>query len=299
MQIKGVHVLLTYQCTFECDHCFVWGSPFQSGTLTLAQIEHILNEARSVGNVEWFYLEGGEPFLYYATFVKSVQMAAEMGFKVGIVTNGYWATDLQDAIEYLRPLAGLVSDLSVSSDLFHYSELMSLQAGRAQAAARSLGIPVGVITIERPEANLMPGAPGQIPLGESGVMYRGRAAEKLAHLAKARPWTNFTACPEEDLRDIGRVHVDPGGEIHVCQGISIGNIFKTPLAEILSAYDPDRHPITGPLLQGGPAQLARQYGLQPQDAYADACHLCYASRLLLRERFPDVLLPDQVYGVGL
>ena len=38
MKLSGLHLLLTYQCTFECDHCFVWGSPWQTGTLTLEQI---------------------------------------------------------------------------------------------------------------------------------------------------------------------------------------------------------------------------------------------------------------------
>jgi len=31
--------------------------------------------------------------------------------------------------------------------------------------------------------------------------------------------------------------------------------------------------------------------------YADACHLCYQARTTLRERFPQVLNPDQMYGV--
>ena len=39
MKLDGLHILLTYQCIYECDHCFVWGSPRQTGTLTLEQIE--------------------------------------------------------------------------------------------------------------------------------------------------------------------------------------------------------------------------------------------------------------------
>ena len=39
MKLEGLHILLTYQCTYECDHCFVWGSPWQTGTLTFEQIE--------------------------------------------------------------------------------------------------------------------------------------------------------------------------------------------------------------------------------------------------------------------
>ncbi len=35
MRLTSLHLILTYQCTFECDHCFVWGSPWQEGTMQL------------------------------------------------------------------------------------------------------------------------------------------------------------------------------------------------------------------------------------------------------------------------
>ncbi len=88
MKLEGLHILLTYQCTYECDHCFVWGSPRQTGTLTYEQIEQILLQAKDA-HVTSIYFEGGEPFLYYAILVKAVHKAADMGFSVGIVSNAY------------------------------------------------------------------------------------------------------------------------------------------------------------------------------------------------------------------
>ena len=52
----------------------------------------------------------------------------------------------------------------------------------------------------------------------------------------------------------------------------------------------------GSLLAGGPAELVRRYDVPHEPSYADACHLCYEARRLLRDRFPDVLTPDQMYG---
>ena len=152
MELSGLHLLLTYQCNLECDHCFVWGSPWQSGTMTLRNVRHILQQAEDLGTVKWFYFEGGEPFVYYAVLLKGIQEAASMGFQVGIVSNGYWATDVEDALEWLRPFAGLVQDLSISSDLYHWSEKPSQQAKNASVAAEQLGIPFGVISIAQPEA---------------------------------------------------------------------------------------------------------------------------------------------------
>lgn len=296
MRLTGLHLLLTYGCTYECDHCFVWSGPFQPGTLTIPRIETIFQQTRALGTVIWFYFEGGEPFLYHATLRWGVRRAAELGFKVGIVSNAYWANSREDALEGLRDLAGLVQDLSVSCDVFHGDAEQERRAEFVRDAALQLGIPMDVIRLAPLEAGGAARVMGQLPAGESGVMFRGRAAERLAGGAPRIPWTTFTECPHEDLREPGRVHVDPLGFVHVCQGITIGNVFDTPLGGICRTYDPDAHPVVGPLLAGGPAELARRYGVPCEEGYADACHLCYRVRTALRARFPGILGPDQMYG---
>ncbi len=169
--LSGLHLLLTYSCNYECDHCFVWGGPSQSGTMTIETIEHILAEAEALGSIKWIYFEGGEAFLYYQIMRTDIRLAKKCGFNVGIVSNAYWATADTDAIEWLKPLAGSVDDLSISSDAYHGSH-------------------VGL-----------------------------------------------------------------------------------------------NHP-----------EIVRRYDLPHEDGYADHCHLCYTARSALRERFPDVLTPDQMYG---
>jgi MoaA/NifB/PqqE/SkfB family radical SAM enzyme len=287
MIVSSLHLLLTYQCNSECDHCFVWGSPHQSGTMTLADLREILRQAEVLGTVESLYYEGGEPFLYYPILREAIEDAAHRAFQVGIVTNAYWATAVEDALAWLRPLAGLIQDLSVSSDLYHWDDMLSRHVRNAQGAAGQLDIPTGTISVAQPD---------EAEASLDSLMYRGRAAETLAPRAPHRPWRSFTECPYEDLRDPGRVHVDPLGHVHLCQGISLGNLFRTPLIEICTTYDPDAHPVVGPLLRGGPAELARCHGFTPEEAYADACHLCYETRLALRRRFPEILTPDQMYG---
>lgn len=288
MKLDGLHILLTYQCTYECDHCFVWGSPRQTGTLTLEQIDEILQQAKEAG-VTSVYFEGGEPFLYYAVLVAAVRRAADMAFSVGIVSNAYWATSVADAEEWLRPFVGRLSDFTVSSDLFHCSECLGESPQNALAAAKWLHIPTGLISIAQPDS---------VQKDQGEIMYRGRAADKLAERATRHAWEGFESCPHEDLREAGRVHLDPLGNIHICQGISIGNVFEAPLKQICESYDADAHPICGPLLSGGPAALISEYNLPHDSHYADACHLCYEARAALRTRFPQYLNPDQMYGVN-
>jgi len=295
MKLSGLHILLTYQCTYECDHCFVWGSPWQTGTLTFSQIEQILEQAKEAG-VTSIYFEGGEPFMYYAILTKGVHRAAEMGFSVGIVSNAYWATSAADAEEWLRPFAGRLDDFTVSSDLFHCNESLGEKPQNALAAAKRLNIPTGMISVAQPESEAKQ-SHGQIE-DEAAVMYRGRAVKMLVEKATRHPWERFDSCPHEDLREPGRVHLDPLGNLHMCQGISIGNLFEKPLKQICEEYDADAHPICGPLLAGGPAALVTEYNLPHASSYADACHLCYEARLALRGRFPNVLAPGQMYGVA-
>jgi hypothetical protein len=220
-----------------------------------------------------------------------------MGFSVGIVSNAYWATSIADAEQWLRPFVGRLADLTVSSDLFHCEDYLGEQPQNAIVAAKWLGIPTGMISVGQPGAHALE-SHGQLE-AESGVMYRGRAAEKLASGAAQYPWDEFISCPHEDLRDPGRIHLDPLGNLHICQGIVIGNLFEKSLKQICQEYDADAHPICGVLLAGGPAALVSEYHIPHASHYADACQLCYETRLLLRANLPEALQPDQIYGVGL
>jgi MoaA/NifB/PqqE/SkfB family radical SAM enzyme len=300
IELTGVHILITTRCLFSCEHCFVWGSPEQEDVFSLAQLKDVLKQAGAVESVEWIYFEGGEPFLYYPILRQAVKAASAMGFNVGIVTNGYWATSKQDALDWLEPLAGNVQDLSVSTDLFHFAELVSPQSRHALAAAHELDIPMGTIVCEHPDEQLgRPSGKAGEPVEGGAIMFRGRAAAEMAPRYADSNWDCFDRCPYERLDDPGRVHVDPTGEVHLCQGISMGNLFEQPLSELITSYEPESHPIIGPLLVSGPTGLVKTYRLEHEEKYADACHLCYSARAQLREQFPLVLAPDSMYGVGI
>ena len=129
-------------------------------------------------------------------------------------------------------------------------------------------------------------------------MFRGRAVEKLAAGLPTRSWESFTECPHEELREPGRVHLDPCGNAHLCQGLCIGNAWQTPLSTLVKNYDVAAHPVAGPLQSGGPALLVKEYNIPHDDGYVDACHLCFRARQALLDRFPQYLAPRQVYWMG-
>lgn len=298
--LTGIHILLTYTCTFECEHCFLYSSPSAAGTMTMPQVREVLAEARKIGTVEWIYFEGGEPFLFSQSLIEEVALARAAGFEVGIVSNAYWAVSAEDAEACLRPLAKLgIGDLSISDDEFHYGDDDGNPAKRAVAVAHALGIPALAICIDRPFVQAA--SPGSLEKGApvigGGALFKGRAVEKLATGLPRRPWEELTECPHEELRSPSRVHVDPYGNVFVCQGISIGNMWERPLSAIIHEYSAAEHPVCGPLAAGGPALLATRYGVDHEEEYVDECHFCYLVRRALINRFPEYLAPPQVYGI--
>ncbi len=297
--LTGVHILLTYRCNLECEHCFLYSSPHAEGTFTLPQIRDVLDQAGAIDTVDWIYFEGGEPFLFYPSMLEGIRLARDRGFRVGIVTNAYGAVSDEDALVWLRPLAELGVDyLSISDDSFHYGEGEDSPALRALKAARELGIPTAPICIKRPFVEASPGD-GQDkgkPVIGGGAMFKGRAVEKLTLGLPRRPWHELTECPHEDLQSPSRVHVDQYGHVQMCQGVSMGNMWQRPLPVLIAEYEADSHPICGPLVKGGPALLAREYEVDHEEEYVDECHFCYLVRRDLVDRFPEHLAPRQVYG---
>lgn len=298
--LTGIHFILTYTCNFECDHCFLYCSPRARGAFSADQVEQVLDEASNIGTVEGIFFEGGEPFLYYPLLRHGIQQAAARGFNVGVVTNAYGANSERDAGLWLKPLvdAGL-SYLSISNDTYHYGEETENPATIAAKVAERIGIETSSICIEPPIV-VQPSAENEEkghPVVGGGPKFRGRAVEKLSIDLPLRPWRDFRQCPFEDLESPSRVHVDPFGHVHICQGISMGNMWKTPLSDIISGYRPDRHPVCGPLIKGGPAELAEALGVVPAAGYIDACHFCYLVRRAVIDHFPGVLAPKQVYGL--
>ncbi len=313
IELSGIHFLVTYRCTYACEHCFVWGSPDADGTMTLAQLASVIDQAADCGVTD-VYFEGGEPTLAYPVVLAAAKRTRERGLDFGLVSNCFWATTREDARVWLEPFVALgISDLSLSSYAYFVEDADEEHLRNALLAAQDLGLPGGVLEVGAPAKLDVPGVCLGEDVGE--VMYRGRAAVKLAPGRETRPPETLVTCPHEDFADPGRVHLGPDGELQVCQGISAGNVFAggdgpaSPaelaaprpggLRAVLAACDPATRPVFRELAAGGPWALAQAAGHTPRlPLYADECQLCYEVRAALRAegRHPEVLTPGQCYA---
>lgn len=297
--LTGIHILLTLKCTNECDHCFLHCGPSREATFTIRQLRALIDQIRQLGTVTIVYFEGGEPFLFYPLLLEGLHMVRDAGFDAGIVTNGYWATSIEDGLHWLRPIRDLgIVDFSVSDDEFHRRDKHDPKAEFARQAAQQLGIPTGTICIQAPSVSRQSSEDHRAkPVIGGGVLFKGRAAEKLTAGLPVRECNELTTCPHEDLLNPERVHVDAYGNVHLCQGLSMGNIWEKPLRDVIRHYGAQTHAIVGPLIRGGPIGLAKEHGLATSDSYVDECHLCYTTRKQLLPQFPQSLAPKEAYGL--
>jgi hypothetical protein len=264
--------------------------------MTYQELEGLLEQAATLGDIKTVYFEGGEPMLYYPLLLRGIELATSLGLKARIVTCGYFATNPRDGEAWLRPLkaAGL-RGVEVSIDAIHGTGEAYTHGMNLVEAATDLGMSVAVLSVcdprqEEEQACL------NLPDEPSDVMYKGRAAHELVEGLELHPWEEFDECDVEFLESPKRVHVDPYGNVHICQGILAGNVWESSLAQITRGYSPHEHPIIGPLIKGGPAALVREHWPDCDRGFASQCHACYEVRRVMRKRFRLYLGPAQVYG---
>ena len=297
---SSLHVLLTYRCPLRCTHCYVYGSPRAAGTFTAGQVSNLLAQAARLQSIRWIIFEGGEPFSVFPLLLRSIRQARNLGFDVGVITNGYFARGEATAQNFLRPLQLLdVAALLISDDKFHYRSESNSPARHAFHVAVSLGIPVYRICLQ---GSTNGANREQDPLSGNltispHLKIIGRAAETFVSDQVEKPWEAFTRCPLEDLDQPERVYIDAYGNVQVCQGITIGNAWETSIHELLASLQHEHHPVWRLLIEGGPALLAEAYQIEHTRDYIDACHLCFMVRRRLVDQYPHLLAPRQVYGI--
>lgn len=275
-----MHFLVTYKCNSECPHCFLSCGSRREGKLGFSEAKKYIEEAKQIQSINYFYIEGGEPFLYSKLIKKIVQYAKENSYWVGALSNGFWAKSVEKGIEILAPLkeVGLV-EIGVSTDKYHQRAIPFKYAKNAVKAAKQIGIDAYLMKTDLKQ-----------------VKCRGRGAKIC--IGKSRPWQELTDCLE-NLSDPGRVHIGPEGAIHLCQGFLVGqDARQNPLRSVLEQHIKEPNIIVQQIIQGGPAQLARfaqGFGFKPKDTYVQGCQLCFEARRFLQQRFPKIIAPLENY----
>lgn len=297
--VTRLNILITYNCSLRCKHCYVFSDQRAAGKISISHISNLLKEGRKLPGIKWIYFSGGEPFTQYPFLLKAIQRARNLGYEVGVETNGYFARSVEAGVRFLRPLAQMgVEDLRVSNDSLHYKDPHISPAKKTLIAAKELGIPSTLVITNTPDFE--GDSPGYVDSYAKtlykSLMYSGRASELLLGNLPDKSWEAFITCPRIDLPDPEEVFIDAFGYVQICPGIAIGNSWDTPLSEIIENYEMQSHPVLGVLNSDGPAGLMESSGLDLTTRFVDPCHCCYSIRRDLANLYPDWIAPRQVYG---
>ncbi|MFC4247604.1 radical SAM/SPASM domain-containing protein [Natribaculum luteum] len=120
MQVSTLSMFLDYKCNFECGHCSVGSSPETEYELDDRYIDKALSEADSLESLQLVVFTGGEVTLHFDKLLDAISQASECGYRTRIVTNAWWAHDIERARETIDRLvdAGL-DEINTSYDDFH------------------------------------------------------------------------------------------------------------------------------------------------------------------------------------
>jgi hypothetical protein len=270
-------------------------------------------------SLDWITFHGGEPFLFYKTLKRCIEIARKLGQKeIAVITNGYWGGSQRNAQTKLQELkkAGL-SSIYFSVDAFHQEFVPFRSVRTAINAARVAEFDkiavtsqfLGSVHSKNPfnqkteECLERLRLPEDFRIDRHTLNMEGRAADSLASYAKCRAGIPEGKCvlpywAGETLKDPETIEIDFLGNVTICPGLCIGNAKTESLSKIIRQYDYTQHPIIKLLVEKGPCGLSKlpeTAGGVTQGKYVSECHLCFELRRQLRNRYTEFLTPEGCY----
>ncbi len=137
--LSNIGLMLTYRCTIACPHCIVNAGPNRTEEITVHQAGDWIHQIAGYrdGRIKGLALTGGEPFCNPESLSTISSLAESLGLTVSAVTNAFWASSKQQALETLERLPA-VKLLSFSTDIYHQRSIPLERIGNAVWAAERL-----------------------------------------------------------------------------------------------------------------------------------------------------------------
>lgn len=138
--LSNIGFMLTYKCTIACPHCIVEAGPHRKEEIPLEQCLAWIKQASAYrnGHIKGLALTGGEPFYNLENLVQISAYGQALGFIVSAVTNAFWASTRDMALNILSKLPA-IQMLSISTDVYHQKSIPFDYIKNAVWAAKELG----------------------------------------------------------------------------------------------------------------------------------------------------------------
>ncbi len=246
--LRNVGLLVTYHCQAACDHCVIRAAPDRHEEVALEDARVWIRDVAAYRDryVCVLSLTGGEPFSNLKLLRSVMEMAADSGLYVSVVTNGFWGASRESALDLLKSLPQICF-LSVSTDIYHQKYVPFERVENAIWAIRECGIPyyVSIVTdtedspeFQRVKSDVLrTSKPEDVRTGITFPV--GRASEIKSQLK----YSLTDEPPREACQAASSPCIFPDGRVYGCIGplielkhdhpLLLGNLRETPMNEIL------------------------------------------------------------------
>lgn len=280
-------------------------------------IHHVFRNQEATKHLKWIHISGGEIFLNKSALYDIIAaISLHFNKNIGISTNGFWAKTNEETAEIIAQLHTLgVTGVAVSTDYYH-TPFVSVERVKRVAhaietsnmrthcyimSARNKEHTQHATEINNISEQLTSKAQAglAIPLAPTKIRSIGLGATinipKTKHIPQGM-CTDISEClGKRGPMNPTMVWIDCYGNVMICYGIIIGNIYNTPFATIIKNYSPQQNTLLQELSAHGPKglhALAKSKGIEMPEEYFDECDLCYTSRKKLQTYYAELGPPE-------
>jgi organic radical activating enzyme len=147
--LRNIGLIVTYKCQVACPHCIIEAGPNRKEETRLDDAFNWINQIAEYRNgyIKVLSLTGGEPFYDIQKLAALSSFGEEKGLIVSAVTNAFWASKPQKAVDVLENLPS-IKMLAISADAYHQKNIPFERVKNAVSAAEKLDVPfqIGVCT---------------------------------------------------------------------------------------------------------------------------------------------------------
>ena len=319
MKLTGITWITTYNCNLACDHCF-FETKGEKKYMNPDLVEDALSSLKNARHMFWQHLSGGEIFLdEERLFQIIVNIRKYFKKDIGLSTNAFWAKDYSTTLQKVNKLGKLgVTGIAISADHYHQEHMLTTGPKILAKAVRQIGLNThSYLMGARLNADVLNAAEINehteaitneinlnlnLPLAFAVERSIGKGSRINSPKKKEIPdggCTELNTClGERSPFNPAMVWIDPYGNVMICYGIKIGNLYKKSLKEIVEEYTPKKYSMINVLASKGPKglhQIAKEEGFNVASSFYDKCDICYQSRFKLRNNYFEEFGPDECY----
>ena len=246
---KDVLVLnYTLACPLSCDFCCYGCHPQRKEKMPLDAAKDLLTQASRMPNFSSVGLTGGEVFMFEDELISLAEHMKECHLPFTVATAAHWATSPEKARSLARVLVSNgLKRANISCDHSHAAFISPEYVALAANAFAELDVPVYIVGTFADESGSLEHLVPQlirkknIYLRTKRIAKVGRATKQQVNYEDVELDANMT-CYRPRHHDLV---VFWDGQVYPCcstfnratKGLSVGNAFETPLAEIWSRVE--------------------------------------------------------------